>query len=208
MDGLNASHGWPLRSSGLPLDPSSADNHIVPIKHCRLAWRDCALWLIELNGNLSVTDPYGCRLRLESVADLDVASDGLGELLNGNPVVITHRKSLLLRIITYDDAIQFRFDANNILRASRGDESFALADSVLVNSGMHSDNLATLRNNRASLRLSRLRSRILLDEVRIRTAFDEANLLGLGFFRCRQSRTPRDLADLRLGQFAQREQSL
>src|SRR5262249_22191931 len=109
-----------------------------------------------------------------------------------------------LRIISNDDAIQFSLDANNILRPPRRNESFPLTDGVLVNSGVRSNNLSILRNHRAGL--SRLHSGILLDEVRIRTAFDEADLLGLGLFRNRQSRAPRNLADFPLGHFTEGEQ--
>src|SRR5262249_19563933 len=50
--------------------------------------------------------------------------------------------------------------------------------------------------------------RVLFDELRIRSPFDEADLLRLRLLRRRQASAARDLPDLRLRQLAKREQGL
>src|SRR5205085_2734046 len=142
-----------------------------PIEDRGLAGCDCALRFIELNRDLPVIHPYSRGLRLEPVANLDLAANGPGELLDGAPVVIPDRKALFMRVITNDDAVQLGFDANNIRWTSRSDEPLALADGVPVNSAVRSDNLSALCDDRARLTVSCLPSGILLHEVGIRTAF-------------------------------------
>src|SRR5437867_3992928 len=89
------------------------------------------------------------------------------------------------------DAWQFR-----ALRASdltpRRDQSLALADGVLVNSRVGSDNFTILSDDRA--RRPRFHSRVLFNKIGIRTALDETDFLGLGLFRCGQSVTPGNFA--------------
>ena len=105
--------------------------------------------------------------------------------------MIAHGESPALRIISNNDAIQLRIDPDDVLRAARRDQALALADCVSVNSGVCSDHLTALVDNRAGQ--SGLGSGIFFDKIGIRPAFDETDFLRLGLFRCRQSITPGNL---------------
>src|SRR5262249_45786227 len=88
-------------------------------------------------------------------------------------------------------------------------EAFPLADGELMDPFMPADNLTVLRHDfaRGTRGLTPL-PRVLFDEIRIRSALDETDLLRLRLFRCWQSGAPRDFANFRLRQFAQREYGL
>src|ERR1051326_5199628 len=180
MEGMNAAMDGVLRSSGLPLDPSAANDDVVPIEDCGLTGCDGALRFVEFNGNLALGERYGCRFRFEAIADLNVATNWFAELFNREAIVIAHREPLSLRIVSNHHPIQFRFDTDDILWPACGTDALSLAHRVLVNSRVSSDDFAALCDYLAGL--SCLGSRVFLDKIRVRAAFDEADLLRLCFF--------------------------
>src|SRR5207237_8518072 len=113
------------------------------------------------------------RAVFEAVADLDFASNRFRQLLNCDPIVVTHRESLFLRIIADHDPIELGLNPDNVLRTPCRTDALALADGVLVNSGVRTDDIAGFRDNISGL--TRLHPGILLDEIRIRSAFNEAD---------------------------------
>src|SRR5258705_2837677 len=139
MDGLNAAMDG-RRSSGVPLDPSAAHNHIVPIEDSGLARRDGALRGIKLDGNFIVLERNYGGLWLESISDLDVTSNWLRELPDRDPIVIAHCEAGPLRILSNHNPVQLRLHAHDVLWPSCGNQTPSLAASVLLNTGAWSPN--------------------------------------------------------------------
>src|SRR5690349_19393420 len=126
----------------LPLDPPAAHDDVVPIKDRGLTRCDGALRFVEFNCNSTFGKRYGCRPRLEAIADLNVTTNRFAELFNRDPIVIAHGEPHLLRIVSNHHTIQFGFDPDDILRTACGADAFSLADRILVNSSVSPDNFA------------------------------------------------------------------
>ena len=120
--------------------------------------------------------------------------------------MIAHGEAGPLRILSNHNPVQLRLDAHDVLWPSCGNQALSLADSVLVNTGVCAHNLAVLGDDVA--RPVRLDSRVLFHKVGVGSALHEADLLRLRLLGSRQSPEPRNLANLRLGQIAQREDGL
>ena len=90
-----------------------------------------------------------CRLRFETIPDLDLAADRFRQVLERDPIGVAYRKRSPHGIFSNHDPIQIRLDLHDILRLARRDETLPLSDRKLVNSLMLANDLAVFRHDLA-----------------------------------------------------------
>src|SRR6185295_3485016 len=112
------------------LDPTAADNDILPKEDRALPGRHRTLRCVKFHDDLSVLDPYGCKPGFKSISNLDFTANRAAGLFNRDPVCIPHRESAKPKfpILPYDDTVRLRFDLDDVLWPSCGNQSLALSD--------------------------------------------------------------------------------